>query len=187
MLTQSNALSAALPRHFAHEVAEGRWFFTGNRLQCELVQKIPGFGKIKFIHQHVQSEKTVLDSWVRPSEKEQTANLYVLPPLWQNSDPKEKLLLKKVLLEPTHKLIEMDSHVTQSVLAYLSEGYTARFKFNSHIDNLIMLDLTGNHFQKAYRSFTACEHEFNKFHFRRSKTYNDLFSCEWKKIRRRRY
>lgn len=153
--------SHGLSRHFSNPVGEGAWMYTGNRLMCELKQEVPSFGHISFIHEHVRPEKMMMNSWQQGLQGK-FSGLYVLEPSWKQDKQKETFLTK-VPMRAGKNSIVLDSNWTQSVLAYLDEGYTARFKFKSRVENKISVDISSVNFSRAYKRYAECERNLLNF------------------------
>ncbi len=135
---------------------ESAWHSSGNKLACQLSQKIPYFGKALFTS-HAGGGLTLSFLLERePGKKRRTARLRAVPPPWKHKMPATEIA--KITLDTGKTLVVFDRNAALRTLYELEKGMSPLLTFRDWADarDQITASLSPVNLRPALRTFQEC-------------------------------
>ena len=147
--------SYAEQTHFSASIHEADWIFEGNRVQCHLIQRIPGFGEARFTQYAGGHSEFSLMKWTalkQPTKGQWTAE----PAAWQINQKVE--VVAQVHLKKGRQLTIFKTARSNQLLDALHRGLspTLRYQLAGSELKSVSVKISNVHFGVRYQAYLDC-------------------------------
>lgn len=145
----------AAAHFYGADINDAKWSASGNRLECQLSQFIPGYGKAAFKRRALKSMEFQILANYKPRKPDQ-ALVFISPPIWKRYDNRQ--VLGRVPLQTSEAAIVVPEDWAYKVALELREGMEAAWSHADWADgkDIVTAKVLPIHFEAAWRDFQRC-------------------------------
>jgi len=167
-------------RHYEAKIENSMWSSSGNKLQCKLTHKVPGYGDAVFtstasFHQNLLFELYPIRN---TAFNEGKAVVKTIAPEWQANELPS--VLGEVNVYKGKSPFYIKDKLPWKMLLALETGMTPAVYYDGWVDSadLVAVALSGVNFTQAYDEFNSCVSQLLPYDFDDIKTETVYFNYE---------
>ncbi|ASQ44685.1 flagellar protein MotY [Legionella clemsonensis] len=144
---------AAVHVDYASPMGDENWRMSGNKLRCGLALTVPNYGIAYFEQYAAKSPHFILSKW-QQVQKQLPAVVYATPPVWKPYG--KSYFITKTTVNPGQYGFYLPREPALKILAFLAEGFQAKFEYQSEEGFPVTVALSPVRFQPVYAKYQRC-------------------------------
>ncbi len=167
-------------RHYEASLEDSNWRTDGNKLQCQLVHQVPGYGEARFISKANFNQNMLFELMPlrNTAFNEGRAEVKIIAPEWQSQQVSRTL--GQIDVHKGQKPLYVRDKISWQMLLALEGGLTPAVYYEGWVQQTdwVAVALSSVNFTEPYQEFNKCVSELLPYDFDDIKAANVYFNYE---------